>query len=175
MLMPTETSRNVNLYNASMMRFSTFVHDLMTLQAPEGQTRTGEFTFFTEALWYRGCGPRGSDHSRQRGVSHGCDWPPFRRHDSHMSSAWCCSRVAGEIIQQPMGLPTLGASATQGFQIDTVPFKTCGSCAFHATGNFDSSHSVVEFCIPVEVSMDNFSLSQQQWVRSSEFAVDRAE
>ena len=32
---------------------ATFVHDLMTLQAPEGQTRTGELRF-TEALWYRG-------------------------------------------------------------------------------------------------------------------------
>ena len=27
------------------MRFSTFVHDLMTLQAPEGQTRTAELRF----------------------------------------------------------------------------------------------------------------------------------
>ena len=37
-LMPIETSRNVNLYNASQLRFSTFVHDLMNLQAPEGQS-----------------------------------------------------------------------------------------------------------------------------------------
>ena len=33
-LMPIETSRNVNLYNASPMRLSTFVHDL----APEAQS-----------------------------------------------------------------------------------------------------------------------------------------
>ena len=37
-LVPIETSRNVNLYNASPMSFSTFVHDLMNLQAPEGQS-----------------------------------------------------------------------------------------------------------------------------------------
>ena len=67
-LMPIETSRNVNLYNASPMRFSTFVHDLMTLQTPEGQTRTAELRFLpklfgTDAeqsprvrvLWIRRC------------------------------------------------------------------------------------------------------------------------
>ena len=37
-LMPIETSRNVNLYNASPLRFATFVHDLMNLQAPEGRS-----------------------------------------------------------------------------------------------------------------------------------------
>ena len=55
MLMPTETSRNVNLYNASMMRLSTFVHDLMTLQAPEEaavQVRPLSFRRETSAHWY---------------------------------------------------------------------------------------------------------------------------
>eukprot|EP00450_Noctiluca_scintillans_P001620 CAMPEP_0194485878 /NCGR_PEP_ID=MMETSP0253-20130528/6727_1 /TAXON_ID=2966 /ORGANISM="Noctiluca scintillans" /LENGTH=1972 /DNA_ID=CAMNT_0039325899 /DNA_START=10 /DNA_END=5925 /DNA_ORIENTATION=+ len=47
------TSRNINLYNASTMRFSTIAYDLLTLQAPEGLTRTGELRF-TEALWYGG-------------------------------------------------------------------------------------------------------------------------
>ena len=49
-LMPIETSRNVNLYNASPMRFSTFVHDLMTLQTPEVQTRTAELRFYRSSL-----------------------------------------------------------------------------------------------------------------------------
>ena len=46
----TLTSRNVNLYNASPMRFSTFVHVLMTLQTPEGQTRTAELRFYRSSL-----------------------------------------------------------------------------------------------------------------------------
>ena len=50
MLMPIETSRNVNLYNASPMRFSTFVHDFVTLQTPEGQIRTAELRFYRSSL-----------------------------------------------------------------------------------------------------------------------------
>ena len=49
----TETSRNVNLYNASAMRFSTFVHDLITLQTPEGQNRTAELRFYRSSLVQR--------------------------------------------------------------------------------------------------------------------------
>ena len=69
-------------------------------------------------------------------------------------SAWCCWSVAGKFIQHPVGPPTLGASSTQGLQIETVPFRACRSHAFHATENLDSPHRIVEFCTPVEVSME---------------------
>ena len=33
---------------------------------------------------------------------------PLRGRDGHLSSAWCCWRVTGKIIQGPVGLPTFG-------------------------------------------------------------------
>ena len=48
-----ETSRNMNMYNASNMKFSNLAYDLMTKAAPETVDRTGELRV-TEALWYGG-------------------------------------------------------------------------------------------------------------------------
>ena len=48
-----ERPRPCETYNACTMSFSTFVHDLMTLQAPEGQTRTGELRFYRSSLVQR--------------------------------------------------------------------------------------------------------------------------
>ena len=47
-----------------------------------------------------------SEHSTQSRAPRDGDWPPLRGDGSHLSSTWCCWRVAGKIIQRPVGLTT---------------------------------------------------------------------
>ena len=49
----------------------------------------------------------GPNTSRQSRASHGDDWPPLQGDDGHLSSTWYCWQGGWQIIQHPVGLPSV--------------------------------------------------------------------
>ena len=86
---------------------------------------------------------------------------------------YCAISVGHFDVLQDLGSEVVTAFARM--RTSTVPFGACGSSAFHATENLDSPQLVFDSVYQLRSARTSLSLFQQQWVRSSEFAVERAE